>query len=131
MIPGSLNLTGDNAIYTGDDYTLTTRIGFKANDGSKTYMDLTGYTGKADIRSAAGSPTLIASITVTVAADQSLTGGTRGVVTLTIPNATTAGIPVTVTPSLYKWDLQLTDTNGKKRTYLAGDVEVVADVTKP
>lgn len=51
--------------------------------------------------------------------------GTTGQILLSMPSATTA----TLLPGSYIYDLQLTDSTGKTRTFLTGDVTVYNEVT--
>jgi hypothetical protein len=86
-------------------------------DSGKTVpADLTGVTGKAEIRSAPGG-TLITSM----------------VVTITTPNIAVVSLPATNSALLPKtggtWDLQLTYTNSDVATVLVGPVTVTIDVT--
>ena len=110
MTPGSLPLV----IYRGDSYRWQLTLW---QDPEKTIpTDLTGVTGKAEIRSAAAG-TLITTMTVTV----------------TMPNVLVLELPAINSQLLSKtggaWDLQLTYSNADVQTILQGAVTVTMDVT--
>lgn len=116
LMPGNYDLV----IYRGD--YLPINLTFKNPAG--TVLDLTGYTGKAVIR-ADYTTTTVYAFTVT---GSGLNGalGTDGRVNLVLPSSVSSTIPA----GDYIWDVQLTDASGNNRTYIAGDVRVVDEVTK-
>jgi hypothetical protein len=125
LIPGRADIT----LYQGDDFDYTFRLRGKNADGTPgSYLDLTGFIGKAEIRSSAASATALATFSVAVDADQS---ANRGVVHMSLGHTATAALPVTTSTSIYKWDVQLTTPSGKIQTYLSGDVKVIAEITRP
>lgn len=130
MQPGTQDIT----IYQGDDYELFFRVRAlvwdpDANGGAGgyvpgDYVDLTGFTPKAQIRPSAGSATLLAEFTATLA--NQTDPDTKGGVYLTLDSAETTDLPTTGG----KWDVQLTeDATLKVQTYLRGSVTVTAEVT--
>lgn len=109
--PGKYNLT----IYQGDDFVLHFRL--KDNEGA--YYNLTGQVGKAQIREHADSD-VVAELTVTL-------GSLAGEVVLTLTGEQTADLPLK--PLVY--DVELAQSGGTgRRTYLAGNVKVLAQVTR-
>ncbi len=117
----SLPAVYDIEIYIGDDFSLPIRL--KADN---VYVNLTGWTGRAQLRNGVG--TLLATFTVTVG-NQSTT---PGLVTVSMANTITSGLSPSgnspTTTAVY--DVELTDTGSKVRTYLAGTATVVIDVTR-
>jgi hypothetical protein len=86
------------------------------------YRDLTGWVGKAQVRTTEDSATVVAEFTVTLSDQTATPGG----VTLYLAPATTAGITVDTA----KWDFQFTDAASDVWTYAAGAVTIVKDVTR-
>ena len=90
-----------------------------------TYMDLTGYTGKAQMRELAASAVVAAEFTVTILDQIATPGG----LTISLSATQTSALEV----KSHVWDLQLTEpagAGGKVRTWLKGDVTVIAEVTR-
>lgn len=123
----------DLSIYQGDDYELTLRVQV---DGA--YTDLTGATGLAQIRATAASSTVLATLTMTLDADQTTN---PGLLVLSIADTSTDDIPanaptpleaatLTSTIPLYYWDFELT-FGGEVHTYLRGYVNVYPQVSRP
>jgi len=106
-LPAAVNLL----LYKGDDFTMTLTV--TNPDGSA--ASLTGATFKAQIRTAPGAATLLASFTTSVATN---------VVTLMLPNASSATLPAACA-----WDCQMTATAGTITTLAAGTVSVSGDVS--
>lgn len=110
MTPGAYPIF----VYRGDSMSWKFTLW---QDANKTLpVDLTGVTGKAEIRSAAAG-TLITSMVVTV----------------TQPNIVNVKLPAINSQLLVKtggfWDLQLTYTNADVQTIVSGSVTVTMDVT--
>ncbi len=110
MTPSTYNLD----IYHGDSGHCQFRL---YNDSGKTQpTDLTGFTVKAEIRDASGSP-----YKVPMAC------------TITLPNTIDMLLSATSSRQLYAgtmvWDLQFTDGGGAVTTLLGGNVVVHGDVT--
>ena len=99
----------------GDDYSK----GFRLRDGLNALYDLTGWTGKAQMRSSTGS--FLAEFTVTI--NQAVAAG---VVLVSLTRTVTETIPA----ATHKWDLEMIDAGGFKQTYLSGDFLVKPQVTK-
>lgn len=108
----------DIEIIRGDDYAhLLTFV-----DENRDPIDLTGYTGAAQIRklsSATGTPE--AQFTV------AFPNPTDGEVLLTLTDTQTSAL--VVVKCGYNWDLQLTTSGGQTITPVIGKVTVVQDVT--
>jgi len=107
------------------NYPLTVRIGdtetitLNLQDANGTAINVTGRTYAAQIRSTADSTTVLASFTCAIS------NAAGGVVTATLPAATTAAL----TPGVAVFDLQ--ETNGATvTTLLAGPVTITQDVTR-
>lgn len=139
MTPSTVNLT----IVKGDDFSqqfqllecstltpsqlptgiLTTSPTVLGN-ATYTTKDLTGCTVASQIRKMVNkSETLLATFTVAV------DNVTHGVFTLTLPNATTTTFILTE-GATYAYDVQVTDTNGKITTYIAGEIELLNHQTR-
>lgn len=120
MKPATQNIE----IYKGDDFSIFFRIREKlANGDPGSYVDLTGAVGKAQIRQTEDTATVAAEFTVTIG-DQVATPGS---VLCTLTGAVTGALSIT---SPAKWDVQLTHADGKVRTYLAGSVTLIKEVTR-
>ena len=120
----------DLTIYQGDTYDFFFRLRERVWDsGSETYVagsyiDLTGYTnGKAQIRATPADSTVLAEFTVTLSNQSTIPGG----VLLTLTASQTAALPTTGGV----WDVQLTSPTAEIRTYIAGAVRVLPEVTRP
>lgn len=108
MLPAPLNLD----VYQGDDWERV--LVFRLADG--TPENLSGKTGRAQIRKSADDDQVLAEMTVTVS-------GVDGTVTLAIPSEVTSDLPA----GSAVWDLQLTPPT---RTRLAGKVKISKQVTR-
>lgn len=109
--PASQDLT----ITRGDTETLVVTI---TTDGS-TPVNITGRTYRAQIRQKKDSTSIAASFTCTVS------NGSSGQLTCTL----SATLSSALAAGLYFWDLEET-ASGVVSTILAGDVTVLADVTR-
>ena len=110
---GAIPAAVDLAVYQGDDFgpltlTVTNPDGSAAN--------LTGATFNAQIRSAPGAATVLASFTTSVATN---------VITLTMAATDTLTLPAGAA-----WDCQMTTSAGKIQTLAAGQVKTTADVSR-
>lgn len=102
-------------VRTGDTETITLYL----QDANGAAINVTGRTYAAQIRSTADSSTVLASFTCAIS------NAAGGVVTATLPAATTAAL----TPGVAVFDLA--ETNGSiVTTLLAGPVTIVQDVTR-
>lgn len=99
----------------GDSFRL--ELTFKSDTGA--VLNLTGYTWKLDVRE-----TDTSSSTILEDDAFSYSGTTQGVLTITAPAATMAG----VNGGLYVYDLQSTNS-GSVKTWLYGIFKVNEDVT--
>ena len=82
-------------------------------------IDLTGWTGKAQIRPEPDSAELVCEMELTIVPEE-------GKVVMIIPLSVTAGI----SSGVYSWDIRLTDGEGIARYYTGGAVKVMPTVTK-
>jgi len=115
--------TQDLEIYKGDTVEVFFRVRGKESDGSPgPYVDLTGSTAKSQIRATAASPTPLAEFTCTLSNQATTPGG----VLLTLTPVQTQDIAETQGV----WDVQITNAAGEVRTYLAGKVTFVNEVTR-
>jgi hypothetical protein len=110
MEPATHNLT----IYRDRDFSQTFYL--------KTLgvaMDLTGYSGKAEIRENQDAAGLLVAFQVTI--DPLI-----GSITLSLTDTQTILIPV----GAAFWDLVITDPHGVRQNYIEGQVTVVGTVTR-
>lgn len=118
----------DLEIYQGDTFTFFFRLRNRVWDEETqtyiggTYIDLTNYTGKAQIRATADDPTVLQELTVTLANQATLPGG----VLVSLTAAQTAALPTTGGV----WDVQLTSPTSEVQTFIAGRVTVTREVTR-
>lgn len=126
----------DIDVYRGDTFEFFFRIRHRVYDATAQtyvagdYVDLTGWTGLAQIRENADAAAVLASFTVTIANQAALE--TRGGVLLTLPPAVSAGLPALGLPPVPAgiWDVQLTNATAEVRTYYKGAVTVDKDVSR-
>lgn len=111
-------------LYQGDDWSKTYRLGSRLTDSDPiVYWDLTGWSGKSQIRKKAGSTEVLAELTFSLGEGQDTEEG-AGYFTVSLSSDDSA-----LLPRVCYWDVELTDSDGKKRTYEAGKVTVVREVT--
>jgi hypothetical protein len=107
----------DIEIYQGDDFEFNVVL----KDNTGTPLNLTGWTGIAQIKKSSDNGTAEApQFDIEV-------GTTDGRVTASIAGEDTALLQPQVP---YKYDLQLSDTEGKRRTFLAGTILVTEEVSE-
>ena len=107
----------DILLYQGDDF----EFNFVLKDISAVPLNITGWTGLAQIKNVSdNSPAETPTLTLAI-------GTTDGKVTVTISNTGTSALQG---DTEYKYDVQLTDAGGKKRTYLGGILTVTEDVSE-
>lgn len=116
-IPAPLPLT----LYQGDSFSLFVRIKARDAGGTLVYQNLTGCTVKAQIRLNTEAPQVIAEFSANITEQVTLTGG---IVLLLTPAQTAA-----MTELKAVWDCEVLYSNGDKRTFLAGSVALVKEVT--
>lgn len=114
MIPVGRNLT----LYQGDSFDFTFRLRQKNSDGTAgDYVDLTGVTPKAQIRATQDDSAVLMEFTAALTSNP-------GEVTLTLTPTQTAALANGV------WDVQLTFPDGQVKTYLAGTIKAIKEVTR-
>ncbi len=111
---GFLPANYDITIYKGDYFQLPIVI----KDSTGTPMNLTGYTAKSVLKTGYDDPGGV-SFTCTI------TDAVNGAVTLFLSSSVTT----TLLAGTYIYDFQLTSSLNETRTYLAGDVTVINEVT--
>ena len=104
----------DFSVSRGGTFTKVLRI---KEDGA--VKDLTGYTAKSQVRENPDGGMLICEMTTAIDAG-------NGIITLTIPAATSAEIK----SGAYCWDLKLTDAGGLVAYYIGGKFMIVPTVTE-
>lgn len=120
----------DIDIYRGDTTDITLRFRTRVFNGAQggytagDYINLTGYTIRAQVRQLAGSEVILAEFTCYLS-DQS-NAATVGGVVATLTSAQTTTLPIGTS----YWDLQLTAPDGTVKTFVAGATNVIADVTR-
>jgi hypothetical protein len=138
-IPATYNLTDDRAIYAGDTYefnvVLYSSVEDPDNPGSYIAgdpLDLTGCVVLAQIRPAnRGAADMPPTPFDVINAD---TLGTDGTINLVMPPSNTLALVTNVPKLVGVWDLQVTyasdeDDEPIVRTYLAGSVSIIKDVS--
>lgn len=110
--PAAYNIT----FTQGDDVSET----FTFKDSTGAAINVTGYTFAAMMRKTPADTTIVATFSFAI------TSGSGGTVNMTLAKTVTAGL----TPGVYVYDLQWTDLSGNVRTMLAGQVTVLAEVTR-
>ena len=122
MIPA----TCDISLYRGDYFEMTLRLRAGTFNGTSytpgTYLDLTGWTPKAEIRANEDAATPLATFTTEVLNQVDVPGGVH----LFLPSTESAAL----TAAAAIWDVQLTDPQSHVYTYLRGKVTVTKDVTR-
>ena len=109
----------------GSEYGITVVI--KNKDGSR--KDLTGYTGRAQIRRKASSPTVEGEFTV-----EFVDPRTSGEVRLSLPASVTSpikvGDTVQATNSQFVYDFEVYDASSKPLRVLNGKLSMSPEVTR-
>ena len=85
-------------------------------------VDITGYSAKMQVRKDIGSPV---AIELSTANSRITLDGPNGVINLLIAANDTA----VLVPGVYKYDFDLTDTNGFVTRFIAGLFEIVGAIT--
>ena len=106
--------THDLTIYRDRDFSQTFYLKTLGDP-----MDLTDYTGKAEIRENKDAAALIVAFQVTV--DPLI-----GSIVISLTDTQTMLLP----DGLTSWDLVLTDPHGLRQNYIEGQVKVVGTVTR-
>lgn len=111
-------------IYEGDTFRYPFRIR-ELPAGSGPYVDLTGHTVKAQLRSSSG--TLVMELTCTVDPDQTTN---RGKVTLSLTKVQTTGLKAAA-GAAPACDVEITNPATERRTYISfAPITITAEVTK-
>lgn len=111
----------DFTIYQGAsfDRTFTWQVGAPA-----TLVNLSGYTGRMQVRAAISSPTTI--VELTTSNGRMTLGGAAGTITLAITASDTAALA----PGQYVYDLEMVSGGGEVTRLLEGRATVNAEVTR-
>lgn len=119
----ALPVEKDITLYQGDTYMTVIRLrGRITSSAPRTYVDLTGCVGKAQIRATESSSVVIAEFTCTIPNQTVATDKGKLVLSLnpTQTTAATSGV----------WDVQITFTDNSVKTFVKGDVSVLPGVTR-
>lgn len=115
----------DFVIQQGDDWSRSFRRGTRADaEAEIEYVDLTGWTGACHFRQKANATDVLAELDVEIDPDQVTN---KGLITITLSAEDAATLP---TKRPLVWDLELTSPAGLTRTYLRGEITVIAEVTR-
>lgn len=107
----------DLEVYQGDTFTFN--LVLKGDGG--TPLDLTGWEGIAQIKKADGSPGETPSLDLDI-------GDTNGTVVISLTGTESNALDPDSGP--YKYDVQLTDTAGNKRTFIGGVITITEDISE-
>jgi hypothetical protein len=122
MIPAACDIS----LYRGDYFEMTLRVRQGTLTGTTytpgPYIDLTGWTPKAEIRANEDATTALATFTTEVL-DQV---ASKGAVHLSLPSSESA----LLSAATAIWDVQLTDPQTHVYTYLRGKVTITKDITR-
>ena len=108
----------DTVIDQGANWKLT----ITWRDSADALVNLTGYSARAEVRSASDSSLLLAASTV---AGTITLGGAAGTIAINVPAATTGAL----TAQTAKWDLELTSGSGEITRLLKGLAVIDPQVT--
>lgn len=111
------------SLYQGDSFKLFFRVKVRNDQGVVDYQSLASSTPKAQIRASAdtgGTP--LAEFTCTLSNQNTVPGG----VTIELSSVQTAGL----TASSGVWDAEVLYQSGEKKTFLAGPVTIIKQVTR-
>ena len=111
----------DFTIYQGAsfDRTFTWRVG-----ASSTLVNLSGYTGRMQVRSTVGAPTTI--VELTTSNGRMTLGGAAGAIALAI----TATDTTTLAAGQYVYDMEMVSSGGEVTRLLEGRATISAEVTR-
>ena len=87
-----------------------------------TPVDITGYTVKMQVRQKIGSPVILE---ISTANGRVTLIPLSGIINLQVAASDTASLP----PGLYRYDLDLTDTNGFVTKFIEGSFEIRGSIT--
>ena len=117
----------DLTIYQGDSFDFFFRVRDRTYDVALeefvpgAYINLTGWTGKSQIRATPEATAVLAEMSVTLSNQSTTPGG----VLLKLTSVQTAALPASGV-----WDVQLTNTAGEVKTFIGGRVVVPREVTR-
>jgi len=111
--------TYDIAADQGSDFSTVITY----SDDAAALVNLTGCTGRMQVRKFAGSPA--ANITLTNGSGVTL-GGAAGTITITISSAALSQVPA----GAYVYDVEIVDTSSKVLKVISGSFTVSAEVTR-
>ena len=112
--------------YRGDTFTFSLRIvGKNPATGESYLLDTTGFTARYQVRETVDSTTVLTAAPITVGI--SGTGDTATNLTVRIPDTVTATYPHGAN---WRYDLELTDPSGRRKTLMFGEFTVMGDVAK-
>jgi hypothetical protein len=116
--------TIDIELKRGDSWDALVRVKGRNGAGDLVYLDLTGVTPKAQIRTTPDATSVLAEITCTITDQVTTTGG----VLLRLEDTDTSSLQATTNA---KWDLELKwpGVNGDRKTVVEGNVTVTLDTT--
>lgn len=106
----------DLVLYRGDYFSFSITL----KDSLGAPINLVGYSAQSSIRESFDAATSYDAVVA-------ISAPSTGVIDVTFTSAVTEDLE----PGDYIWDFQVTEPSGNKRTYLAGDVKVYGEVTKP
>lgn len=107
----------DIEIYQGDTFSFALVL----KQDTTTVIDVTGWTALAQIKKIdTGGAAETPSLDVVV-------GGADGKITISLTDTGTSALQES---TQYKYDVQLTDTVGNKRTFIGGKITIVEDITE-
>ena len=111
----------DFTLYQGAsfDRTFTWQVGDPA-----TLVNLSGFTGRMQVRAATGSPTTI--VELTTSNGRMTLGGAAGTIALAITASDTAALA----PGQYVYDMEMVSSGGEVTRLLEGRATVSAEVTR-
>ena len=113
--------TYDFDLYQGDTGEFTLTFSRKQSDGTRVPVDFTGATGKAQIRRTARDVNALAEFEVTFPDPEA--GKVKMVLSSTDSNS------IGATDCVY--DLQITQSDGRVRTWIKGQIKITRQVTRP
>lgn len=105
----------DIEIYQGDTFGFA--LQFK--DSTNALINVTGWSALAQIKNSDGTPAPTAAFTTVI-------GTTDGKITIKLTDVQSGDLP----EGEYKYDVQVTDSAGNKRTYIGGRITVVEDISE-
>lgn len=120
----------DVVLVRGDDFTHTFRIGGKEDASDPTaYWNLDGWELRGQVRKSAKSADVLATITVTAAADQDDPANT-GKFTVSIQDSEGPSLGSKMFPATCVGDIEFIDPDGNVRTYFSLNITAAPDVTR-